>query len=618
MHTSPAPQSFLEVLAAQRVRRGSAPAILAPDRESLSYAVLHDEIERVGTMLASMGFGRGSRIGISVASGPEAAVTMLATMIWATAAPIGLGLGFDDCTDQLSRLRIDAVIVREDEYSPLAQAAGAAQVRLLRLRPTEPPGGIILAAAAPRAAVTRTPPHGDDIAVLMQTSGTTARPKIVPITHSQLVWNARQAPIDEGDRYLSIGPIFNSTGLMNALLSPLAAGAATIIAGDFDSARFVDWLDTFKPTCLSSNPTMLASILDAVTARRPAEPQSLRFVRSGSNALPSSIQRRLESALGVPVIQGYGMTETGYIAQNPLPPREQRPNSVGIAMGAELRILRDDAQLTADEGVGEILVRGPGVTRGYEDDAEANRLAFRDGWFRTGDIGRIDDDGYLFITGRQTELINRGGTKVSPAEVDAAFLQHPAVREAASFAVPHPSLGEDVVTAIVLHEADSMSVRSLRSYALEQLLPFKVPSSVVLVDQIPKNSLGKVNRRTLIDKFAAQLHIDYVAPRDEDEALVAAIFAEHFGLAQIGALDHFFRLGGDSLRAAQVLARFAERCGVEMSLQTLFESPTVAELANRLREARAAPKPGHAGQIPISGLRAAAFARPADPRPDPE
>jgi acyl-CoA synthetase (AMP-forming)/AMP-acid ligase II len=399
---------------------------------------------------------------------------------------------------------------------------------------------------------------------------------------------------------------------MSGLLTPLAAGATTIIAGDFDRARFVDWLDTLRPTYLSSNPTMLASILDAVTKRRPAAPQSLRFVRSGSNALPATIQRRLESALEVPVIQGYGMTETGYIAQNPLPPGERRVNSVGLAMGAELMILRDDAQFSEDGGVGEILVRSPSVMCGYENDAEANRLAFHDGWFRTGDIGRIDDDGYLFITGRLTELINRGGAKVSPAEVDAVFVQHPAVREAATFAVPHPSLGEDVVTAIVLDDAESASVQALRSYALEHLLPFKVPSSVVLVDQIPKNSLGKFNRRTLTDALAAHLRIDYVAPRDSDEALIAGVFAEHFELPRIGALDHFFRLGGDSLRAAQVLGSVAERSGIELALQTMFESPTVADLAQRLGDARANAGTEPPGRNPIPGRRPAAGRSAAD------
>jgi acyl-CoA synthetase (AMP-forming)/AMP-acid ligase II/acyl carrier protein len=462
------------------------------------------------------------------------------------------------------------------------------------------------------------PPHPDDIALLLQTSGTTARPKIVPITHAQLAWNARQAPIDEHDRYLSVGSIFSSTGLMNGLLSPLATGAATVVAGEYDGARFVDWLDTFKPTCLSSSPTILASMLDAVTKRPPAAPQSLRFVRSGSSALPAAIQNRLESALQVPVIQGYGMTETGYIAQNPLPPRERRTGSVGVAMGVELMILRVDPQASLDGGIGEILVRGPGVVRGYENDPEADRLAFRDGWFRTGDLGRIDDDGYLFITGRVTELINRGGVKVSPSEVDLAFLQHPAVVEAATFAVPHPSLGEDVVTAIVLQQPASVSVQALRSYALLHLLPFKVPSSVVLVDRIPKNSMGKVSRGALLDKFAPALHVDYVEPRDGEEALIAAIFAEHFGLSQVGALDHFFRLGGDSLRAAQVLATLRDRCRIELELQALFESPTVAELAERLRVARAAPKSRPPGRIPIAGRRPAADRGAADAPPAPD
>jgi acyl-CoA synthetase (AMP-forming)/AMP-acid ligase II/acyl carrier protein len=390
---------------------------------------------------------------------------------------------------------------------------------------------------------------------------------------------------------------------MAALLVPLTAGAATVIAGAYDGARFVDWLDQFKPTYLSANPTVLTSMLDALAKREPAAPRSLRFVRSGSNALPGAIQHRLESALGIPVIQGYGMTETGHIAQNPLPPRERRTGSVGIAMGTEVMILRNGKEASLDDVIGEILVRGPSVMRGYEGDAEANELAFQDGWFRTGDLGWIDGDGYLFITGRVRELINRGGAKVSPSEVDLAFMQHPAVREAATFAVPHPSLGEDVVTAIVLHEPASTSVQTLRAYALQHLAPFKVPSSVVLVAEIPRNPMGKVNRGALRDRLANDLRADYVAPRNDEEALVAAIFAELFDLPRVGAFDHYFRLGGDSLKAAQVMARVADQCGVEIEIKVLFESPTVAEFADRLRAARDAPK------------RASAAANRGSPRP---
>ena len=478
----------------------------------MSYAALYDQIERIGTILATMGLGRHSRIALSLADGPDGAVTMLATMIWASAAPFGAGLDVDTCADLLARLRIDAVIV-QDERSPVAMAARGLRVPLVHVSsdPADAAGVVRLSAAAARAPAVRAPPKPDDVAVLMQTSGTTARPKIVPVTHSQLLWTARQQPIDERDRYLAMGSLFSSAGLMRALLVPLTAGAATVIAGAYDGARFVDWLDQFKPTYLSANPTVLASMLDALAQREPAAPRSLRFVRSGSNALPGAIQHRLESALGIPVIQGYGMTETGHIAQNPLPPRERRTGSVGIAMGTEVMILRDGKEASLDDVIGEILVRGPSVMRGYEGDAEANELAFQDGWFRTGDLGWIDGDGYLFITGRVRELINRGGAKVSPSEVDLALMQHPAVREAATFAVPHPSLGEDVVTAIVLHEPGSTSVPALRAYALQHLEPFKVPSSVVLVDEIPRNSMGKVNRSALRDRLANDLRADYVA-----------------------------------------------------------------------------------------------------------
>jgi acyl-CoA synthetase (AMP-forming)/AMP-acid ligase II len=598
--------TILDVLAAQQARRGPAPAILAPGRDPLSYAALYHQIDRIGTILTTMGLGRHSRIALSLADGPEGAVTMLATMIWATAAPLGATLDADTYADLLARLRIDAVMVQDGAQSPLARAASALRVRLVHVssHAGDAAGVVRLSSAAVRAPAVGVPPKPGDVAVLMQTSGTTARPKIVPVTHAQLMWSARQQPIDERDRYLAMGSLFSSTGLMSALLVPLMTGASTVIAGAYDGARFVDWLDQFKPTYLSANPTVLASMLDALAQRELAAPRSLRFVRSGSNALPAAVQHRLESALGIPVIQGYGMTETGHIAQNPLPPRERRTGSVGIAMGTEVMILRDDKEASPGDVIGEILVRGPSVMRGYEGDAEANQLAFCDGWFRTGDLGWIDGDGYLFITGRLRELINRGGVKVSPSEVDLAFMQHPAVREAATFAVPHPSLGEDVVTAIVLHEPGSTSVQALRAYALKHLLPFKVPSSVVLVDEIPRNSMGKVSRGALRDRLADDLRTDYVAPRNDEEALVAAIFAELFDLPRVGAFDHYFRLGGDSLQAEQVLARVVDRCGVEIEMSVLFESPTVAEFADRLRAAaRDAPKRPYPPRIAVRGGR---------------
>ncbi len=260
--------TILDMLGAQQARRGPAPAILAPGRDPLSYAALYHQIDRIGTNLASMGLGRHSRVALSLSDGPEGAVTMLATMIWATAAPLGAGLDVEAYADLLVRLRTDAVILHDGEGSPLARAASALRLPLLHVSSHPGDAGGDLVSAAARAPVLRTPPQAGDLAVLMQTSGTTARPKIVPVTHAQLMWTAHQQPIDERDRYLAIGPLYSSTGFMSGLLVPLTAGAATVIAGAYDGARFVDWLDQFKPTYFSANPTVLASMLDAADAAR--------------------------------------------------------------------------------------------------------------------------------------------------------------------------------------------------------------------------------------------------------------------------------------------------------------------------------------------------------------
>jgi hypothetical protein len=278
------------------------------------------------------------------------------------------------------------------------------------------------------------------------------------------------------------------------------------------------------------------------------------------------------------------MTETGVIARNLLPPARRQAGSAGVPLGTRVAILGSDGKFLHGREVGEIVVQGPGVMSGYEN-VEANPLAFHDGWFRTGDLGYVDEDGFLFLTGRLHESINRGGLKVSPAEVDAAFLGHEAVLEAATFAVPHPSLGEDIAVAVVLHPPGSVTAQQLRSYAFQHLAPFKVPTTVVLVDRLPKNLMGKVSRSALADTLRESLRPSFLAPRDADEALVAGIFAEVLGLQRVGALDNFFELGGDSLSGARVVVRVNSARGVDLPVVSLFETPTVAEFAGVVREA---------------------------------
>jgi acyl-CoA synthetase (AMP-forming)/AMP-acid ligase II len=605
MHANAPPQTTLDLLALQHDARGSAPAILAPGREAISYAELFAGIDRAGDVLAALGFGRGHRIATAFADGPDAALAMLAAMTWATCAPLNRHLDRDTSTALFAQLRIDALIAAEGDDSLVTEAARAARLPLLRLSAAAGPGADLFAlnAESARAPVARTQPRPDDVALVTHTSGTTAVPKVVPITHRALLGTGRQIAIDAGDRCLCHAPLHTTSGLGNALVAPLKAGASTVLTPGFDAARFFDWLAAFKPTYLSASPTVHAAIIDEFRRRRPPLPTSLRFVRSSSSGMSASLQQTLESVLQVPVIQGYGSTEAGLIAQDSPLAGKRRAGSVGTVVGAEIMILGEDGAALAAGAVGEILVRGPTVMAGYENDPGANRLAFHEGWYRTGDLGYLDADGYLFITGRAKDIINRGGLKVSPGEVDAMFSGHPAVEDAATVGIVHPSLGEDVVTAVIRRPGASISAQQLREYALQNITPFKVPTSIVFVGEFPRNSLGKVLRRELATSIREQLRAEYVPPRDAEEGLIAGIFAQLLRLPRVGALDNFFLLGGDSLRAARALARIGAQTGVEIEPRALFDAPTVEQFAQQLRTALGA-SPASAADAPRLTLRA--------------
>ena len=284
----------------------------------------------------------------------------------------------------------------------------------------------------------------------------------------------------------------------------------------------------------------------------------------------------------MPVLQGYGMTETGVVAQNPLPPGRSRLGSVGLPASNEFGILAEDGRHLAPGQMGEIIVRGPEVFGGYEGDSAASAEAFVEGWFRTGDLGHVDDDGFLFIDGRIKELINRGGFKVSPSAVDAALRLHPDVEDAITFGVPHETLGEDVVAAVVVRDAVDIGARAVRDFAFQKLAPFMVPSQIVVVEQLPREPSGKVRRAEIAALLQPRLKPQFTPPRGEREALVARLFTEVLGVDAVGALDNFFELGGDSLRGAQLVSRVNEEARAGLDVASLFRYPTVAEFAAEL------------------------------------
>jgi acyl-CoA synthetase (AMP-forming)/AMP-acid ligase II len=388
-------------------------------------------------------------------------------------------------------------------------------------------------------------------------------------------------------------PLFHVHGLVGAPLASLAAGASIVCTPGFYATEFFEWLDEFHPTWYTAVPSMH----QAVVARAPHHREviaraPLRFVRSCSSALPSPVASALESTFGVPVVDAYGMTQAAHqIASTPLGRR--KAGSVGVAAGTEVRIIDTAGDMLPAETEGEIAIRGASVMSGYEG---GNREAFVGPWLRTGDLGRIDGDGYLFMTGRLKEIINRAGTKISPVEIEEALLAHPAVKDAAAFAVPHQELGEEPAAAAVLHAGDGASERELRAFAAQRLADFKVPRHVTIVAEIPRTPTGKPRRAVLAHTFAmhdrtAPIAVARTRPGTALEALVADIWRQVLKADAIGVHDDFFQLGGDSILAARILARVRQSTNVEVSFLVFQDAPTVAGMAKAIEAEGTAATP---------------------------
>jgi acyl-CoA synthetase (AMP-forming)/AMP-acid ligase II len=348
------------------------------------------------------------------------------------------------------------------------------------------------------------------VALVLHTSGTTSRPKLVPLTHRNVCASAHHIAatleLSPMDRCLNVMPLFHIHGLMAAVLASLEAGGSVFCTPGFSALKFFSWLQEADPTWYTAVPTMHQAIL----ARAERNPRilaaaRLRFVRSSSSSLPPRVMAELEKTFRAPVIEAYGMTEAAHqMASNPLPPRPRKPGTVGVAAGPEVAVMDEEGRILPAGSPGEVVIRGPNVTPGYQANPGANATSFTHGWFRTGDQGVLDPDGYLTITGRLKEIINRGGEKISPREVDEVLLDHPAVQQAVAFAVPHPTLGEEVAAAVVLRDGARATEEELRAFASGRLAPFKVPRTLLFLEEIPKGPTGKLQRIGL----AAKLGLD--------------------------------------------------------------------------------------------------------------
>ena len=478
-------------------------------REPLTHAGLRALAVRTITDLNRFGIGRGDRVAMVLPNGPEMASGFLAIACGATTAPLNPGYKTDEFDFYLSDLNAKALVVQQGVETPARAAAEARGIPVIELIPSGPSGYFTLQpiGALTGVAAHPGPAEAEDVALVLHTSGTTSRPKIVPLRHINVTASAyhigENLALTPDDVCLNIMPLFHIHGLIAATLSSIAAGGSVYCTPGFNAFRFFTQFDEVRPTWFTAVPTMHQAI-EGLSARNKEviARGRLRFIRSSSASLPPQVMEAVEKAFGTPVIESYGMTEAAHqMASNPLPPRPHFAGSVGVAAGPDIAVMAEDGTILPQGELGEIVIRGRNVTAGYENNPSANATAFTNGWFRTGDQGILDELGYLRLTGRLKELINRGGEKISPIEVDTILMDHPAVEQALTFAMPHDKLGEEVACAVVLREGLTATDHELRAFAGIRLAAFKVPRKIVFLQEIPKGATGKLMRIGLAEKL---------------------------------------------------------------------------------------------------------------------
>jgi acyl-CoA synthetase (AMP-forming)/AMP-acid ligase II/acyl carrier protein len=566
-------------------------ALFEPEKDPLTYCRLTTHIDEVVRLLQDAGIERDSRIGLVAFNGSDLATAFLSIVSTAICAPLNPNLSENEFEFCFSDLQIDVLIVQSGSFSIPIHVAYRLGIPVLEMKTEQSSeAGIftLTGDSVGKFSNERRFACADDIAIIMHTSGTTSRPKIVPLTHHNMCSSADSIAavlkLSKSDCCLNVMPLFHIHGLVAALLAPLFAGGSIVCSPEFSPEKFLHWLKTFHVTWYTAVPAIHQEVLrQAIHNPALARKVNLRFIRSATSYLGPKLMSDLERVFNVPVIESYGMTEAApQITSNPLPPNRRKPGSAGLAAGPEVAIVNKKGTVLDAGHSGEIIIRGPNIMKGYENDTNATSDVFINGWFRTGDEGYLDQDGYLFITGRIKEIINRGGKKIAPREIDEALIEHPDVIDAATFSLSHPTLGEDVVAAVVLNDGSTVYEQEIRRFVLENLSVHKVPTQILIVDCIPKGPTGKLQRQFLAQTFADRLSKSFIKPRNLLETIMVEIFQEVLEVEEIGINDNFFSLGGDSLLAMQVNSRILSRLNIELSPITLFRKPTIVEIAEIL------------------------------------
>jgi len=601
-------EDYLE-LGRRASERPTAIALGSTGREPLSWEDLWRHVRGSSEEFARAGVVPRSVAVLAAPNGPEFLSAFLAITLRAACAPLDLSLTRNEYRFHLSKINAATLLVADGVNAAVAEVAHELGMRVIRMRRAEGSAAGVFSAEPIGAGIPDAARRETGAAVLLHTSATTDTPKLVPLSRANLRaasgQDIRALQLSAADRYLSLTPLCHAHGLA-ASLTQLCCGGSVFSDAAFAPVGLLESLQQLGPTWISAGVPVLRILLSLARENPTSFRRSLRFIRSTGGSPDPELMDAFQQIAGVPLLNGYGLTEAPGVTRNTL--QMSRPGSAGRSSGAELAVRDEQGNFLPAEGEGEIVLRGPALTEGYLDDPIANQAAFRDGWFHTGDIGRIDRDGFLFIAGRKKEMISRGGKKIIPLEVDHVLLRHPALADAATFPIPHRTLEQEPAAAVVLRPRAEVSELELRRFAAAQLAAFKVPRKIVFLDQIPRSATGKPMRTALTERFqelGATGHSSRLdRPPTQIEETLIAIWrrvlnfdrAVDRGPRHIAPGDNFFDLGGDSLSAALMLAEAADAFQLGRGMlpeADFFDHPTVAALAGwvagRARETRSEP-----------------------------
>ena len=498
-------RSILEI-----IKTHNGTSLFSDEGLAIEYEVLANNIEKIGKQLSSMNMKNNEICALVLPNGIDMAISFLALANYATVSPLNPSYTKEEFLFFLEDLNCEFIITDDNASNALIDAAKQLKIKLFYLDSYSPKNELLIKSLPTSAVSLPKQNKTDDICLILHTSGTTSRPKQVQLSCMNIISSALNIAnvlkLDKKDKGMNIMPLFHIHGLIASLLSSIVTGSSCVCTSGFNALTFYGSLKNFNPTWITAVPTMYQAILSRASRNKEIiQSSNLRLLRSSSAAMPVATIETLENVFQCPVIEAYGMTEASHQMASNFLDGIRKAGSVGKSAGPEIALFKNNKLITVSNTIGEIVIKGSNVTYGYKNNDKANKENFYDGWFRTGDLGKFDEDGFLFISGRIKEIINKGGEKISPQEVDEALMKHEAVFQAVCFSVKHEKLGEDIAAAVVLKEGTNIDDKQLKAHLSKSITTFKIPRQILILDEIPKGNTGKIQRIGLAKKLGLEI-----------------------------------------------------------------------------------------------------------------